>query len=141
MHNLNDKKEAARFRALGGQGVPFFYSETLRTSYAGNPGSFEALVKQLQPAAVSSKQGRSLKSMNIKIFVSDSCGYCKRLKQMLSSAGQLKDVRIISLSDSDYSSEASKYSFNGYPFIVSETTGKHILGAPPSIETMIQSLS
>lgn len=136
-HNLKNKKEYDEFIKLGGVGVPFFVSKTTRQTFSGNPKTFDVLLKKLNTPATKSS---SLKDLRVKIFVSDSCGYCKRLKQMLSSTHNLKNVALISTSDSAFERESKKYKFNGYPFIVSETTGKHILGAPPSIEKMIMAL-
>lgn len=135
LYDLKIKKNYDEFSKLGGRGVPFFVNTRTKKTFSGNPGSYSNLVKQL---GISSSP--TLKDLKIKIFVSDSCGYCKKLKQMLSSSNNLKNVKIISLSDSDYESQAKPYKFNGYPFIVSETTGKHILGAPPSIQNLIQAL-
>lgn len=139
LYDLKVKKNYDEFSKLGGRGVPFFVSVKTKKTFSGNPGSFANLVKQLGISPSSTKPS-NLKDLKVKIFVSDSCGYCKRLKQMLSSSNNLKNVKIISLSDSDYEKEAKPYKFSGYPFIVSETTGKHILGAPPSVQNLINGL-
>lgn len=133
-HDLKNKKDYDEFIKLGGTGVPFFVSKTTHQTFSGNPKTFDMLLKKLN------KKPASLKDLRVKIFVSDSCGYCKRLKQMLSSTHNLQNVELISTSDSAFEKESKKYKFNGYPFIVSETTGKHILGAPPSIEKMMTAL-
>lgn len=135
LHDLKVKKNYDEFSKLGGRGVPFFVSAKTKKTFSGNPGSFQNLLKHLSVSSDS-----NLKDLKVKIFVSDSCGYCKRLKQMLSSGNHLKDVKIISLSDADYESEAKRYKFSGYPFIVSEKTGKHILGAPPSVGDLVSAL-
>lgn len=134
LHDLKVKKNYDEFAKLGGRGVPFFVSTKTGKTFSGNPGSFQSLLQHLSASAT------NLKDLKVKIFVSDSCGYCKRLKQMLSSGNHLKDVKIISLSDANYESEAKRYKFNGYPFIVSEKTGKHVLGAPPSVRDLVSAL-
>jgi glutaredoxin len=144
LKDLKIKSNFTEFQRNGGRGVPYFVSKSTGKSFAGNPGTFgNLLVKLGLDDGSKSSQGTShysLRDLKVKIFVSDSCGYCKRLKQLLNTTNNARNVRVISLSDSDYQREASKYKFSGYPFIVSETTGKTILGAPPSIDKLVSAL-
>jgi glutaredoxin len=144
LKDLKIKANYAEFQKSGGRGVPYFVSKSTGKAFAGNPGSYSNLLAKLGLDGGSAKPSKgteySLRDLKVKIFVSDSCGYCKRLKQLLNTTNNSRNVRVISLSDSDYQKEASKYKFSGYPFIVSETTGKTILGAPPSIDKLVSAL-
>lgn len=143
LKDLKIQSNYQEFISKGGRGVPFFVSKSSGKTFSGNPGSFTNLLSKIgksESLPKSKPKSYQLKDLKVKIFVSDSCGYCKRLKQLLKNTNNIQNVRIISLSDSDYQKEASKYKFNGYPFIVSETTGQHILGAPPSIESLVAGL-
>lgn len=135
LKNLKNKKNYQEFIELGGRGVPLFVSKKTHKTFSGNPQTFTNLISKLNVGAP-----QKLKDLKVKIFVSDSCGYCKKLKQMLQHSNEIRNVRIISLSDSAYQKEASSYKIDGYPFIVSEKTGKFMLGAPPSVASMISAL-
>jgi glutaredoxin len=137
--NLKDPKNMKSFVSYGGQGVPLFVCPSNKKTFTGKPKTIENLRMALQmPTKNVSKD--TLRDLDIKILMSQRCGYCKRLKNMLEQNGVLHKVTIMYDNDPAVPQVFGAYKINGVPFIFSAKTKKTISGAPSSVAQIINAL-
>lgn len=142
--NLKDKRNVQLFQGYGGQGVPFFVSKATNKSFTGHPRTVTTLVDALsngvpppQPRDIQSV----MKQLNIKLLLSKQCGYSKRLKNMLEQNGVSDTVVMYWDNDPSAQDVFGSLAIDGVPVIYSVTTGKHVVGAPPTLHQLIDSLN
>jgi glutaredoxin len=136
---LKDPNNMKIFTSYGGQGVPFFVSTITKKTFTGKPRNIQQLKSALTLDTKSSSND-PIRDLDIKILLSQRCGYCKRLKNLLEQSGVINKVTIMYDNDPNVQSVFGGYKINGVPFIFSAKTKKHISGAPSSIEQLIHNL-
>jgi glutaredoxin len=148
IHDLKDPKNLALFKSLNGRGIPFFVSMKTHKTFSGVPKSLHDLLQKLSSSPSPSSSSPSsnnlfdmIKNLNLEMFFSTNCGYCKKLRSLLQQSNLLNLVKIHYENDTETHNAAKKYKIQGFPFIISHKTGKHITGAPPTIQQLIASLS
>ena len=138
--DLKNPQNMKQFVALKGQAVPFFFSQKTGKTFTGHPKTINNLINILGTRENFGGGNPSLKDLDVRILLSQSCGYCKKLKGMLEQNNLTNSVKIYYNDDSEVSSVFGKFKIDGVPFMYSTKTGKKITGCPNSIENMIQSL-
>lgn len=137
--NLKNKANLKLFKDYNGMAVPMFVSEKTKQTFTGKPSSLELLVDKL-----GGDNGKDIKSavkdLDVHVLVSDRCGYCKKLKNMLDANGVSEVITFYKDSDPSANQVFGRFSFDGVPFILSKKTGKHITGAPQSLQQILASL-
>ena len=78
-----------------------------------------------------------LQDLDIDLYVMNGCGYCTKLKQMLSQAGVLQHVNIIS----DIRNRPELKGVRGFPHMISKKTGKSHTGYVNNVPHLIEQLS
>ena len=135
--NLGVAANVELFQAFGGQKVPMFYSlKTKRQSSSyENP---QTLIAELSGAPIEPyAQSTPIKDLDIHVYVMNGCGYCTKMKQMLTDSGVMDQVTIIS----DIRNRPELAHVRGFPHMVSKKTGKTHTGYVPSIDKLLQVLS
>jgi glutaredoxin len=151
IHDLKDSYNLDLFKKFKGQAIPFFISLKTMKSFTGVPKSISDLISKLSvmthspsvmthsPSSMSLPQ--MIQNLQLEMFFSTHCSYCKKLRSLLQQSNLLNFVKIYYENDQATHDIAKKYKIQGFPFILSRKTGKHITGAPPSIQQLISALS
>jgi len=137
--NLKDKSNMKLFQMYGGNAVPFFVSTETKKTFTGHPKSLSVLLKHLSEIPKDDLKS-VIKDMDIHVLVSDRCGYCRRLTNLINSNGLTDVVRVYRQDDPNVAYVFGKYRYDGVPFIVSMKTGKNITGAPQTISQLLNAL-
>jgi len=139
-----DPQNQQLFQKLGGNGVPFFYSTKTHKTFAGFVPDLEVIVGRLSGPV--SKEGyedgtrMKLKDLNVVVYGSDACHYCKKLQHMLHKEGVLDVITYKNVKDPMVMQELSGLKGTGLPFIVSLKTHKTSTGLSSSVNELIQKL-
>jgi glutaredoxin len=82
-----------------------------------------------------------LKDLDIHIFVSDSCGFCKKLKEFLQQQGVIGMVTLRNTADPQNQQLFQKLGGRGVPFFYSAKTQKTFAGFVPDLNVVVERLS
>lgn len=136
--DIADPKNEQVFTNHGGYATPFFYSLATNKSVTGLV-PLDKLAEMLSHHEnYETPLKKKISDLDLKVFVMDMCHYCKKLKEMLESAG-VKDGDVTYIKDLASHREDLK-DVKGFPFTKSMKTGKVLTGCPSSIETYVKSL-
>lgn len=142
--NIKDKKNLDLFLGYGGQGVPFFVSKKTGKSFTGHPQTLSTLMNSLEMSSIPSTTNdvrAILKGLDVKLLLDRRCGYCKRLKNLLEQNG-VTDVVVMYWSEDPSAKDIFGHlTIDGVPVIYSVKTGKHIVGAPTTMDQLIRALN
>ena len=87
------------------------------------------------------KNAKRIRDLNIIFVKMEGCIYCKRLEELLAVNNVSELIIRVDSNSDDVKKLSSKYGeINGFPTLISITTGKKIVGARASIEDIIQDL-
>lgn len=137
------------------KGVPSFVSKKLKTGTVGFKESVSELVQALKQTAQNVENTKSqapqmnpqeanskIQDLGIIMFMSPSCGYCTKAKEMLDSAGVLGAIELVDISQENGKALVQQHipEFRGVPAFKSKTTGKISVGFKP-LDSLVQELS
>ena len=128
------------FHAFGGKKVPMFYSlKTKRQSFRyDNP---QRLIEELSLPAegyeAPVEKDMTVKDLDIHLYVMNGCGYCTKMKKMLTESGVIGDITVIS----DIRNRPELANVRGFPYMISKKTGKTHTGFVPTVDKLVQALS
>lgn len=146
LKDINNKENRKELLKMGGQGVPFVLSKKLGTNVTGAPPNMVALVAMLheQKPSVSRSIASQLKDLNLVVYVSDMCSYCKMYKQFIKDNGLRPYFRIVNVSNKDETENDSFLKTNnlvGYPTTYSCKYKTSFPGVPKDVEQIIALLT
>ena len=130
---------------LGGTATPFFYSQATHRSVTGFVAGLHNLMQGLNGKSVkesyqptSSSMEEVVKKLNVVVFVMQGCGYCDKLKALITQAGLQNVVKFVDARDPNFRHELMNV--RGFPYYKSMTTGKSSMGYPGSLQKMLAHL-
>lgn len=129
--------------------VPAFVSRKLKTGVVGAKTSVKELLDSLtiKPGDVPSSSEQSTdimgitRSLGIVLFTSETCGFCKRAKDMCDEMGVTDFITIVDLNTPNGMAMAEQLvppGTTGVPIWVSQATKKHVMGFRPFNEVIEQ---
>lgn len=89
-----------------------------------------------------SKHAKQMRDLNIIFLKMEGCGHCTRLKELLDKNNLTNQVKIVDSNSPQVDTLKNKYGeINGFPTLISETTGKKMVGGRSNIEDVLAALS
>jgi len=83
---------------------------------------------------------KDLKTLGLKFYFSENCGYCRNMKSILSPYHKYIEYKNVADSDVMDDIKAHHKKCTGFPYFTSTLYNSYHLGATPSVERLIQSL-
>jgi len=131
--NVKDPRYKKELTDMGAKGLPFFVSSDQKQKVLGYH-SLPDLMSNFQSSSPSaSSLTEELKKLKLVVFSTPNCPYCNKFKDMLGA-----NISVVQFARENHPLYKQ---VKGYPFILSEQTKKSYLGAPPSLQDLIHSLS
>lgn len=88
------------------------------------------------------RNGQLLKDLRVIFVKMNGCIHCKRLQELLDNNNVNNLITIIDSESPEVNELRNKYGeFDGFPTLISETTGKKLIGNRPNIDAIIRELS
>lgn len=132
--DIKKRKHKQMFTDYGGFATPFFYSLKTNRSYTGFEANDETILKNISIVEnFTNSTSSKIKELDVVIYSSKQCPYCNMLYKMLSDNNQLNNVTIIE----DMNQMENVENIQGFPYIFSRKTKKHMTGAPQDVESML----
>ncbi len=132
--DIKKKKNKQMFTDYGGFATPFFYSLSTNRSYTGFEPNDKTIVKNMSVIEnFSNSTSGKIKDLDIVIYSSKQCPYCNMLYKMLSDNNQLNNVTIVD----DMNQMENIENIQGFPYIFSRKTKKHMTGAPQDLDSLL----
>jgi hypothetical protein len=124
---------------LGGYAVPFIYSKTTNNSITGYSSLSNIIMtlSQIKTPDNSPELIKTIKNLKLSVYVMENCIYCSKLKDLLKN--HLPSIKIKNGLAPENASVVQNA--KGFPYIVSEKTKKTLTGLPPSVSSLVKSLS
>lgn len=144
--DINDPKNRQELVKLGGQGVPFIVSKRYGSNVTGVPPNLPALVMTLkqQKPKVSPQLAAQLKDLNLVVYVSDMCSYCKMYKQFIHENGLRPFIRIVNVGNKEETKNDPFLKTNslvGYPTTYSCKHKTSFPGVPKNVAQIVALLT
>lgn len=143
IYHVNNPEIRNMLIQKGGNGVPFLYSKTSGAHLTGMPPHLNALVNTLntkkQPVtpSLNPEVVEKLKQLDIVVYTTDSCHYCKLYKQFIYSQGLRPHIKMIDVNnkaDTMNDDFLKTNQLTAYPFTVSKSLRTSFPGLPKSVD-------
>lgn len=148
--DISDKRAKDEMISRGGRGVPFTYSESTGKSVTGLPPDVNTLVHTLvsqathSPVTIPPALVNKIRSLDLVIYTSDDCDYCKHYRNFLEQHNLLPYVTIIDINNENHTrgdAYLKTHQLPGYPFTYSKTLKTSFPGAVNNIDEIIYNLT
>ena len=109
LKEISNPQYFQELKSCGGNGVPFIKSLSRGSHIKGAPATIDILINELEKknnnnnnnnnSSIDPRLAKQLSDLDITVYTSDSCGYCRIYKSFLEEANLFPYIKIVDLTD------------------------------------------